>query len=64
MYWCCGLLGLSSWVAWNSSQSRIWSAGVNAWKFGWRSPTVDWATKDGCGGKLRGVGVGVFSVGA
>ena len=31
-------------------------------KVGWRSPTVDWATEDGCGGKLRGVWVGVFSV--
>ena len=28
MYWCCGRLGLSSWVAWNSSHSKIWSAGV------------------------------------
>ena len=28
----------------------------------WRSPSVDWATEDGCGGKLSGVWVGVFSV--
>ena len=28
----------------------------------WRSPTVDWATEDGCGGKLSGVWVGVFRV--
>ena len=33
-------------------------------KVGWRSPTVDWATEDGCGGMLRGVRVGVFGVGA
>ena len=33
-------------------------------KVRWRSPTVGWATEGGCGGKLRGVWVGVFSVGA
>ena len=31
-------------------------------KVGWRSPTVDWATNGGCGGILRGIGVGVFGV--
>ena len=33
-------------------------------KVGWRSPTVEWATEDCCGGILRGVCVGAFSVGA
>ena len=33
-------------------------------KVGWRSPAVEWATKDCCGGVLRGVGVGVVGVGA
>ena len=33
-------------------------------KVRWRSPTVEWATEDCCGGILRGVCVGVFSVGA
>ena len=42
MYWCCGRLGLSSWVAWNSSHSRIWSAGVKVWKL--------------CGGRQRLIG--------
>ena len=31
-------------------------------KVGWRSPTVEWATDDGCGGILRGIRVRVFGV--
>ena len=33
-------------------------------KVEWRSPTVGWATNGGNGGKLRGIWVGVFGVGA
>ena len=33
-------------------------------KLGWRSPTVEWTTEDGCGGILRGVVVSVVIVGS
>ena len=36
--------------------------GCEGVKVGWRSPTVKWATDDGCGGILRGIRVRVFGV--
>ena len=33
-------------------------------KIGWRSPAVEWATDDCCGGILRRVGVSVVGVGS
>ena len=36
--------------------------GCEGVKVGWRSPTVEWATDDGCGGILRGIRVRVFGV--
>ena len=36
--------------------------GCEGVKVGWRSPTVEWATDDGCGGILRRIRVRVFGV--
>ena len=36
--------------------------GCEGVKVGWRSPTVEWATDDGCGRILRGIRVRVFGV--